>query len=58
MKKLLLVLSILFILLTFAGAIFVLTSNGTMNAGYAVIPMIFSLVCFNGYKVYKNKESK
>lgn len=56
MKKLLLVLSIVFIFLTFVGAIFVLTSNGTANAGYAVIPMVIALACLAGYRAYKNKE--
>ena len=35
MKKLLLVLSILLTILTFAGAFYVFLSNGTANAGYA-----------------------
>ena len=38
----LLVLSIIFTILTFAGAIYVLTSHGTANAGYAVVPMVNS----------------
>ena len=56
MKKLLLVLSIVFIVLTFVGAIYILTSNGTSNAGYAVIPMVIALACLAGYRAYKNKE--
>ena len=56
MKKLLLVLSIVFIFLTFVGAIFVLTSNGMANAGYVVIPMVIALACLAGYRAYKNKE--
>lgn len=56
MKKLLLILSIVFVVLTFAGAIFVLTNNGNVNAGYAVIPMVIALACSAGYKAYKNKE--
>jgi len=42
MKRLLLLLSILLIILTFAGAVFVLASNGAANAGYAVIPMVLA----------------
>ena len=57
MKKLLLVLSIVFIVLTFVGAIFVLTSNGTANAGYAVIPMVIALACLAGYRTCNNKEN-
>ena len=56
MKKMFLVLSILFVILTFAGAIYVLTSHGTANAGYAVVPMVIGLACSNGYRTYKNKE--
>ena len=53
MKKLLLILSIVFIILTFAGAIFVLASNGTVNAGYAVVPLVVALTCLAGYGAYK-----
>lgn len=56
MKKLLLVLSIIFIALTFAGAAFVLTSNETVNAGYAVIPMVFALACLIGFRANKGKH--
>lgn len=33
-----------FTFLTFIGAISVIRSDGKLNAGYAVIPMMFSLV--------------
>ena len=56
MKKLLLVLSIVFIVLTFVGVICVLTSDGTYNAGYAVVPMGIALACLAGYRAYKGKE--
>ena len=56
MKKILLILSIVFILLTFVGAIYILTSNGTANAGYAVIPMVIVLACLASYRTYKDKE--
>ena len=56
MKKLLLVLSIVFTVLTFVSAILVLTSNGTKNAGYAVVPMTIALACVAGYRVYQNKK--
>ena len=55
MKKLLLILSIVFIMLTFVGAIFVLTSNGAANAGYAVVPMVIALACLAGYRADKEK---
>ena len=56
MKKLLLILSIAFNVLAIVGGIYVLTSNGTANAGYAVIPMVIGLTCLTGHIAYKNKE--
>ena len=56
MKKILLVLSAIFTVLTFVGAIYVLVSGGEVNAGYAVIPCAFSVACTNGYIWCKNKE--
>ena len=43
MKTLTLVLSIIFIVLTFAGAGYVLLNEGKVNAGHAVVPMVFAL---------------
>ena len=56
MKKLLLILSIIFNILAIAGAIYVLTSNGTANAGYAVIPMLIGISCLTGHNAYTNKK--
>lgn len=58
MKKIFLILSILFTVLTFAGAIYVLINHGTVNAGYAVIPMALTIACFSVYKSYKDKGNK
>lgn len=33
-----------FVVLTFVGAGYVLYNKGTVNAGYAVIPMLFGLI--------------
>lgn len=55
MKKVLLILSIVFTILTFIGAICVLTDNKSTNAGYAVIPMIIALVFLAAYRAYSNK---
>lgn len=54
MKKLLLALSIIFSALTFAGAAYVLISRGTVNAGFAVVPMVLALACSIGYRRYPN----
>ena len=53
MKKIALALSIIFIILTFAGVAYVLYNRGQGNAGYAVVPMVFSLT-FTSY--YRNKK--
>ena len=39
-KKIYFSLSILFIILTFIGAVYVLLNRGQVSAGYAVIPML------------------
>lgn len=58
MKKTLLILSTIFAVLTFVGAGFVIASKGKLSAGYAVIPCVWSLICTNGYIIFKNKEQK
>ena len=50
MKKTALVLSVIFIILTFVGAGYVLYNRGRVNAGYAVIPFIFALVSVAFYR--------
>lgn len=44
LSKFFLTMQIVFTILTFAGAIFVIASHGEHNAGYAVIPMVFTLI--------------
>ncbi len=55
MKKVLLVLSIILVVLAFVGAIYVISTKGEVNAGYAVIPMVFALASFAGYRGCKKK---
>ena len=55
MKKVLLVLSVIFIVLTFVGAIYVISSKGEVNAGYAAIPMVLALASLAGYRGCKKK---
>lgn len=50
MKKVTLVLSIIFLILTFVGVGYVLCNRGKVNAGYAVVPMVFTLVCITFYR--------
>jgi len=52
-KRLSLALSIVFIILTFVGAGYVLFNGGKVNAGYACIPMIFALLSISIYRKYK-----
>lgn len=53
MKKLTLILSILFIILTFAGAGYVLANHGQVSAGFACVPMVFALISIFSYRKYK-----
>ena len=53
MRKLALILSIVFIILTFAGAGYVLFNHGRANAGYVVVPMVFAAACFGFYRKMK-----
>ncbi len=58
MKKLLLLLWITFSILTIAGAIYVIVSGGTVNAGYAVVPMVIALVSASGYRTYRSGNTE
>ena len=53
MKRVALLLSIVFIILTFSGAGYVLFNQGRVNAGYAVVPMIFALASISFYRQSK-----
>lgn len=53
MKKLTLALSIIFIILTFLGAGYVLVNHGEVNAGYACVPMVLALAFISFYRKYK-----
>lgn len=50
MKKIVLILGIIFLILTFAGACYVLINRGQVNAGYAVIPALWTIICFGFYQ--------
>ena len=53
MKRLLLILSFAFNALAIVGAVYVLMSDGTANAGYAVIPMVIGFTCLAGHITHK-----
>lgn len=50
MKKAALILGIIFLALTFAGGGYVLANHGQVNAGYAVIPGTWTVICFAFYR--------
>ena len=53
LQKIALILGIVFLTLTFIGVFYVLANHGQVNAGYAVVPGIWTMICF-GY--YRNKK--
>lgn len=55
MKKVVLILSIMFIILTFIGVGYVLLNKGQVNAGYSVVPMVLALSCLTLYRSIKDK---
>jgi len=56
MKLLSKVLGIVFGVLTICGVAYVIYNDGTVSAGYAVIPMLFSLNFINIYRVCKKRD--
>ena len=55
MKKAALISGIIFLVLTFTGGGYVLTNHGQVNAGYAVVPGIWAVICFGYYRSRKQK---
>ena len=53
MRKAAFILGIIFLILTFIGGGYVLINHGQMNAGYAVIPSLFTVICFGHYRQKK-----
>ena len=59
LKKILFVLSILFIVLTFVGATYVLLNKGQVSAGYSAVPMLWAVLFITTYnKVKKDLEGE
>ena len=44
-KKIALILGIIFLILTFIGGGYVFINHGQVNAGYAVVPGIWTMIC-------------
>ena len=53
MNKLALIMGIFFLILTFVGGGYVIINHGEVNAGYAVIPSLFTMICFGYYRKKK-----
>ena len=51
-------LSIIFMILTFVGAGYVLINHGQVNAGYAVVPMSIEFVFVSLLRSGKKKDNK
>ena len=49
-QKIALILGIVFLTLTFTGGCYVLDNQGQVNAGYAVVPGIWAIICFGYYR--------
>jgi len=57
MKKLLFILMILFGIIGFVGAGYVIYTGGEAGPGYGLIPMLFCLTCSQGCIALKKKET-
>ncbi len=55
MKRIAFILGIIFLILTFVGGIYVITNRGKVNAGYGVIPALWTIICL-GYSRGKKQE--
>ena len=58
LASLYLILQFVFIALSFAGAAYVLANNGEPSAGYAVVPMVWSLVFGSLYRNSRKNANK
>lgn len=58
MKKIALILSVTFSILTFVGAGYVLVNHGEVNAGYACVPMVLALASMSVYRKKSVRQEK
>ncbi len=56
-EKIFKILSIVFIVLTFIGAGYVIINKGEVNAGYAVVPSLLS-ICFSQLNIIEKNKNK
>lgn len=55
MRRIVAILGLIFVVLTIAGAAYVLLSGGEASAGYAVVPMVLALACSGYVKATEDK---
>ena len=58
MKKLVLILGVIFLILTFVGGVYVILNNGEgkhINAGFVAVPGIWTIICFGFYRNFNRK---
>jgi len=53
-----LIIGTIFTILTFIGAGYVIANKGQVNAGYAVVPMLFSIIFMRFFRESLNKKDK
>lgn len=58
MKKILLIIAVFFLILSFVGAGYVIYTKGEANAGYGVVPSVFALVTFLWLIAIRKRENK
>ena len=56
--KIYFILLVIFTVLTFAGAIYVISNGGELNAGYACVPMVFALAFSGLFHRTRNEINK
>ena len=58
MKKLTLILSIIFAILSFCGCGYIFYTDGNASPAYACLPMIFELICVSMYRKINKSDDK
>lgn len=56
MPKIFAILIMIFAIFTFVGAGYVLSTHGCASPGYAIIPMLFCLICAMKYQSLKKTK--
>lgn len=55
MKKAALISGVIFLIITFIGGTYVIANHGEVNAGCAVIPAVWTIICFEYYRSRKDE---